>query len=372
MENISQSLTRLRLDEDIDYLVSVLLKLVENDVTLKFQLSCIAAWMLQCNPDMNVDEWDRLLTKTDKASGILWKLLKSASNFYSFEPAPLGIHLVSKLTSRTIQQSLDSVKHKPFSSSSKNVSSNLTVNMIELPSPKPNFEPIQPKISATFLYKNENQVWLRFLVNAKFSFTEIESELVQKIHPEHSANTCHLICLTATLYEFYFPFTKRASIRHTTIDTLVECIENNFNGHLIFISDLRYLYYSQSLFISNFISFYYCYHEPPQYIPNPKKYDEMEIFNNTLLQSLIFWMTDNLSIMPLETHGPLIAYSGERPSPALKKFHRKFGKNHQYIVEGTRAMQSIDESPDIGANTTYIEVINSLDLEQLPEIKNVI
>ncbi|XP_053206210.1 uncharacterized protein LOC128390505 [Panonychus citri] len=260
MESTNQSVTRLNLVKDIDYLVSLMLKLVDNDVTLSFELSCLANWMVQCHTET---PWSLLLT--------------NEKHKYK------GIHLVSKLTSRTIQQSLDSVKHKQFRSVDRLDAERITLN-----------------------------------------------------------------------------------------ELLVETIEKKLQGEVIFLSDLRYLYYSQSLFISNFISFHYCYQEPPKFIPNPKTYEEMEVFNNILLQSLLFWMTDNLSIMPLETHGPLIAYSGERPLPALKKFQRKYPAEHKYIVEGTRAMQSIDESPDIGATTTYIEIVNVLDVEAFPQIKNLI
>jgi hypothetical protein len=92
---------------------------------------------------------------------------------------------------------------------------------------------------------------------------------------------------------------------------------------------------------------------------DPQSAEDIEALALFTTNGLLFMKTNNLSSMPENTHGPLIACSGERPKIALSKFDSK----KVYINEGSRALQSLNHSSDMGTCSNFIEIIGHVRLD---------
>jgi len=168
----------------------------------------------------------------------------------------------------------------------------------------------------------------------------------------------HKICtfeLADNVYESYISKTNKRSDDIKTI-ALLAAYSDNLKYSLIFLSELQFVRYNVLLFISNFIKFMYCY-ATNQNVFNPRSYDNFKIVTIYMSECCLFLSSTNLSNMPGETHGPLIAYTAERPKILLSKLSQE---NKIYVNEGVRAMQSINLASDIGIRSNMIEVSSKL------------
>lgn len=158
-----------------------------------------------------------------------------------------------------------------------------------------------------------------------------------------------ILNIAKNVYESYVPqTTKRSNLIKQ--EALVEYYDTNSNCSLIFSSELGYFKYDVLLFVSNFVKFMYCY-ATNQNTFDPCTYNDFKILNIYICESCLFVSSTNLSNMPSQTHGPLIAYTSERPKTLLKKL-----QDRTFINEGSRAMQSMNLASDIGVRSNMIEV----------------
>lgn len=159
------------------------------------------------------------------------------------------------------------------------------------------------------------------------------------------------------VYEIYVFKTSTAS-NSIKLDSLLNRYGTDDTYSLIFCSELKYFIENPLLFVSNFVKFTYCY-SLNQDIFDPKQYDEIKAMTLYMTQCALFMSTGNLTNMSTDTHGPLVAYTGERPKVLLSKFSH--GEEHNN--EGTRAMQTMNKSSDLGARSNYIEVVSKISLD---------
>lgn len=155
--------------------------------------------------------------------------------------------------------------------------------------------------------------------------------------------------ISKNVYESYVHKTiKRSNLIKQ--EALVNYYDSKPQCSLIFSSELAYFKYNVLLFVSNFLKFMYCY-ATNQNTFNPQSYNDFKILNIYICEACLFLSSTNLSNMSPTTHGPLIAYTSERPKTLLNKM-----QNNVYINEGSRAMQSMNLSSDIGVRSNMIEI----------------
>lgn len=166
------------------------------------------------------------------------------------------------------------------------------------------------------------------------------------------------------MYEIYVFKTSTAS-NSIKLESLLHRYGTGDTYSLIFCSELKHFVENPLLFISNFVKFTYCY-SLNQDVFDPKRYEEIKAMTLYTTQCALFMSTGNLTNMSTDTHGPLVAYTGERPKVLLSKF--RHGERHNN--EGTRAMQTMNKSSDVGARSNYIEVVSKvlLDSSRLHDI----
>ncbi|XP_025194295.1 uncharacterized protein LOC112593916 [Melanaphis sacchari] len=155
--------------------------------------------------------------------------------------------------------------------------------------------------------------------------------------------------IASNVYESYvYKTTKRSNSLKQ--EALLDYYDSKSKCSLIFSSELAFFKYNVLLFISNFIKFMYCY-ATNQNTFDPKTYNDFKILNIYICEACLFIDSTNLSNMSSKTHGPLIAYTSERPKTLLNKM-----QNEIFVNEGSRAMQSMNLASDIGVRSNMIEI----------------
>lgn len=386
---------------DIDYLASCIMRACE-DESVEPQARAVAQYILVCK-EMPADECAALLARPG-AKRPLDKLFDCESEFMGPTPRALGIDIVAYMTAGKIQQSLD-VKH-------------YRKNKL-----KACLDRITPNIKSNILYSNNDFMWVRvhcdrlseeecmrpFVIHETRTFKRVED--VDKHFKTHysgvrefsvyavskrsadrtnlatvrvkggrfspignltsadSKNVEYEVVVTNEVkifkvcdkvYEMYAFKTSTAS-NNIKSAYLLDRYGTGDTYSLIFCSELKYFVDNPLLFISNYVKFSYCY-SLNQDIFDPKLYEEIKAMTLYMCHCALFMSTGNLTNMPVDTHGPLIAYTGERPKVLLSKF-RHGGKHAVYVNEGTRAMQAMNKCSDMGARSNYVEVVSKISLD---------
>lgn len=155
--------------------------------------------------------------------------------------------------------------------------------------------------------------------------------------------------ISKNVYESYVhKTTKRSNLIKQ--EALINHYDSKPGCSLIFSSELAYFKYNVLLFVSNFIKFMYCY-ATNQNTFDPQSYNDFRILNIYICEACLFISSTNLSNMTTKTHGPLIAYTSERPKTLLNRM-----QNETFVNEGSRAMQSMNMASDIGVRSNMIEI----------------
>jgi hypothetical protein len=318
--NLKQSLAR-----DINCLASVIMVRM-CDKTIALQAKGIAQYMLLCKK-IPLSQAITLMRKKS-APALLAKLFRGQSEFLGPTPRSVGIDLISEISASKIQQSLD-VKH---------IKKNDTV--LE------QLDRIRPHIKNDILYTHPTRIWVRCYIS------NIDQQQLQTLLPQYN-----VLRIAANLYEIYGPRSVADFSR------LMVWLENSYEADLIFCSELIAFIYNPQLFLSNFVKFMWCY-TLNRDVFNPTSYTDLRTMLVYMTQGLLFLNTNNLSNMPRNTHGPLIACTGERPRTALSKFQ----PNTVYINEGSRALQTFNKPSDFGTTSNFMEIIMKVNIS--PDVIN--
>lgn len=306
METVNDSLVA-----DIESLAYVLMHDVVQDITVEAEMRAIAQYML-LSAGMKLEHALKLL-RAPGSKRIIDKLLDCESDFMSCTPSSIGIHLASFIGADKVQKSLD-VKHV---SSNNESGSDVIVDR---------------------LHSSKN-VRIRFYTKALLKPT--------------TADQKHNLSLTIRLsgvfvYDYTFSYGsnehkidevnfKQNRRRATTIDSVIRRIEREYDGIIIYCTELPHFLYNPLLFLSNYLKFYWC-SVRKRYLFDPTSAEDIRLMVYYLTHGLLFTRTKNLTNMPTDTHNPFIAYTGERPKNAMSKFN----SDTVYNVEGTRAMLTVD------------------------------
>nr|AHW98279.1 P47 [Nilaparvata lugens endogenous nudivirus] len=396
----------LNLVKNIDCLVSFIIANVSHDPTEEPQLRAIAQYMLHSR-QFSLEQCIQLFSKPG-ADKLLTKLLNSESDFLDATPRSFGIDIVASTTANKIQRSLD-VKHlqkksepnneasstKQQFSSNQNVSKSkipkMTVTQKKTTSRKKHtvlseiepicerdggggaaaadtlFDRIKPRFNLGLLYGNQDYLWVRYHARTEFEFPR-QYRITFRKNDKCKVFTFDVTRLSVCdrIYEVYvkkLPDKVQTRATSLIVSTLINKID--MYGSVIFCSELKHFQYNTTLFLSNYVKFTYCYTTYSN-IFDPISYDEIRAMSVYITYGLLFLKNSNMTNMPTETHGPLIAYTGEKPKPALSKFD----SNTVYTNEGCRAMQSVDKTSDLGSTSNFIEVVLELsfDFENLSQL----
>lgn len=389
---------------DIDYLASCIMRACE-DESVEPQARAIAQYMLVCK-EMSTEECAALFARPG-AKRSLNKLFDCESEFMGPTPRALGIDIVIYTTAGKMQQSLD-VKH-------------YQKNKL-----KTCLDRIAPNIKSNILYSNNDFMWVRvhcdklpdeecmrpFAIHETRTFKRLED--VDKHFKTHCSgvqefsvyavskqstdrvivaavpvkggrftpignltaaadtknveyevvvtNEVKIFRVCDKVYEIY-AFKTSAASNSIKLESLLDRYGTGDTYSLIFCSELKHFVDNPLLFISNYVKFSYCY-TLNQNIFDPKLYEEIKAMTLYMSQCALYMSTGNLTNMSVDTHGPLIAYTGERPKVMLSKFGRVDGGKHAvHVNEGTRAMHAMNKCSDMGARSNYVEVVSKISLD---------
>lgn len=283
--------------------------------------------------------YKKIINQLDKqhAKDVLLRLFKNSSDFATLIPRAIGLDAVAELSADKIQRSLNvkhvRVKENKFDGDS---SVDLSSSQFNEDFTDPCFiDPIRPEIKPTILYNHPTTVWIRF-------HTTVPSPTIPYI-------SIIQLKRSMNVYEVYIRKNKNVSV---TIRRMFHILEHEFNATIIFCSELAYFMYNPVLFMSNYIKFTWC-NMNQQLIFDPITAEDMKTLNIYIYYGLLHAKTTNLTNMPKETHGGLIAHTAERPKNALNKFQ----DNEICNVEGSRALQTTNSGSDFGTQSNYIEVL---------------
>lgn len=306
--------------EDINCLASTILQ-VMNDETIELSARGIAQYMLLCEK-ISLPQAQKLIRQRGAIAKIT-KLLDSQTDFMGPTPRAVGIDVVSENAAKKIQQSLD-VKHVKKHN-------NIVYDQLDR---------IKPLIKIDLAYTHPNLIWVRFYSTHK------------NITIHGTTQKYNILPVCENVYEAYGKKDINDVFRMMTI------LERDYNADLIFCSELPAFLSNSLLFLSNYVKFTWCYSQNRN-IFDPTSAKDIREMLFYCIYGLLFLNTNNLTSMPKSTHGPLIACTGERPKIALSKFER--GK--VFVNEGSRAMQTVNQSSDFGTISNYIEFINEIELD---------
>lgn len=313
----------MSLDTDISCLSSKIISLVQ-DETIVLVARGIAQHLL-LSENMTLNEASALFDKPG-ADKVVWRLIKSCSEFMGPTPRSVGIDLVCECASSKLQSSLD-VKHM------KKTTETDTFQL----------DRIKPQRKIDLAYSHHKFIWVRFY--SKFK----RDDIIIK-----SSTHVDLFDLTENVYELY------CSKNITELFKILVILEKDYNADLIFCSELPAFLYNPLLFLSNYIKFMWCY-DLNRNVFDPTSFEDIRLMVSFTTYGLLFLNTNNLSSMPSATHGPLVSCSGERPKVTLSKFDT----SHMYVNEGSRAMQSLNKSSDFGTYSNFIEVITEAKIDPI-------
>lgn len=299
-----------------------------------------------------------------------WKLMRCRSKFYDFGVQNVGTAIVEFIIGSSLQTSLN-VKHIK-SSDENEVQFNSNINV--------------PIINKTILHSHSSKIWIRFYVpmeceKMKLMFLSgpfsnggnVAASTTADPPPKHKLRNLKFFDLGDNIYEVaFFKSTKKIctheyrNSRRVKLSTLefvqditVACkLIEHFGGDVIFCSELGTFRYNRLLFISNFIVFHYIYfrqHKTFQIYG----YDDLKVVFFLALISFSYLKTNNLTISPDSTHGPLIKYTGDAPKRGL--YSCKL--NRVYNNTGTRAAISTDMYPDANTNSNFMEIVAQIQLK---------
>lgn len=291
-----------------------------NDHTIRLVAMSIAQFLL-LSKKLSLDKCLELFKKPN-AENYLRKLIDGRSNFLDTVPRSIGIDLSSEIIASKIQQSLD-VKH---------------IKKVEIIQEQ--LDRIKPKFKSDLLYSHPTKIWIRFYSK------ETNIEQITSLFNYSIFKVCPCI------YELY------CCKKKTNIKYLLQYLETQYQANLIFCSELPMFLDDPLLFLSNYIKFMWCY-TLNRNIFDPSSCTDIRTLLIYTTYGMLFMNTNNLSNMPKNTHGPLIACSGERPKVALSKFD----PSTTYINEGSRAMQTLNLSSDFGTVSNFIEYIAEVDIK---------
>lgn len=427
MDTTAPSPIPSRLATNVDYLVSRMLDIC-GDPTEITEMYVIAQYMLH-TLGYSLERCQQLVSKTG-AKKLFKKLLDNQSAFYNVEGRAIGIDCVAHMTANKLQQSLD-VKHiqkkkekqqeQPrtnvnnsdwdvdHTSTNKNDSRKYyplldddVIDNEEITQLKRNrvtknkkhqlafnlktiLDRIIPVLKTDLLYTNPKVVWIRFhTFNANFILptrvvmSNVRGNIINKFDKHviniiptvtNGGSDVHLnyelvvLPVCENVYEVYMEHNP------IMIAAMVSCLIDYIDGigNVIFCSELKLFHYNPLLFLSNYLKFSYCY-GMPRGIFDPVDFDEIRTMVLYMFYGLLFLKTNNLTNMPSETHGPLIAYNGERPRAALSKFDSE----KIYVNEGTRAMLAMDKASDMGSLSNFIEIVARINLKPDDILNNII
>lgn len=406
------SSTQSSLVQDIDYLASCIMRACE-DESVEPQARAIAQYMILCK-EMSADECAALFARPG-AKRLINKLFDCESEFMGPTPRAFGIDIVVYMTAGKFQQSLD-VKHYQKNKTeicldriTPNIKNNILysdndfvwvrVHCDRLPEEecmrpfvipetrtfkrledidkyfKTHYRGVKEfsvaAVSNTAANKKKTKLATvcesgvgRFSAVSKITSTPVSSSaLLNSKNVGYEvviSNEVKIFKVCDKVYEIYV-FKTSAASNSVKLESLLHRYGTDNTYSLIFCSELKHFVDNPLLFISNYVKFTYCY-SLNQDIFDPKQYEEIKAMTLYMSECALFMSTGNLTNMSVDTHGPLIAYTGERPKVLLSKF--KHGEKHAiYNNEGTRAMQTMNKSSDLGARSNYIEVVSKISLD---------
>lgn len=332
----------VNLAEDINCLALSIMKLMDWDFTIEMQARTVAQFML-LNKKIPLDECLRLFEQNPNARTYFEKLLDSQSEFLGPTPRSVGIDLVGCVSADKLQQSLD-IKHvkqrqqqqqqqQPSTSSSSNDISNEFQKL----------DRIRPTVKIDLAHTHPTNIWVRFYCTMDMRDFNAKALLRQKYN---------ILSVCENVYEAY------GNKNLEDVSALVRELESNWCADIIFISELTALLYNPLLFLSNYIKFQWCYtlNRP---IFDPQSARDIHVLATYTTFGMLFIKSNNLANMPKNTHGPLIACTGERPKIAISKFDRE----RVYVNEGSRALQTLNKASDFGTKSNFIEIISTIELD---------
>lgn len=324
---------------DINYLASIIIKTMNNDATLLLKARGLAQYMLLCKK-LSIDFCERIISAPN-AIQILTQLFKTSSSYLGSQPFSVGIELNCYLSSSNVQKSLD-VKH--IDEKSSKISTNQNDNVIK------------PNINIDLLYNHPTKIWIRFYCRNQKYIAIVDTKFKY-----------HIYEIAPNVYEAYGG--KDIADAFIAMNEL----ETKYNADLIFCSELdifmrdkkntEKMHANMLLGLSNYIKFMWCY-TLNRIIFDVSSDEDVKLLHCYMTYGLLFFgletfKTKNLSTMSTTTHNPIIVCTGERPKIALSKFD----KSTIYNNEGSRALQSLDQSSDYGTTSNFIEVISDIDLD---------
>lgn len=297
----------------IDCLASTIMQ-VMNDPTIELAARGISQYML-VTKKFPLEYAVQLICKPG-AVNVIKKLINCQTDFLGPTPRPVGIDLVSEVAASKIQQSLD-VKH---------VKKTAVVHE--------QLDRIRPQIKIDLAYAHPNVIWVRF-------YSAYDGEI--------KITGFNILPVCKNVYEAY------GNKDMNEIHRLMTILETEYKADLIFCSEVPAFLNNSLLFLSNYLKFSWCY-ALNRNIFDPQTAHDFRTVLVYMTYGMLFLNTNNLATLPKNTHGPLIACTGERPKIALSKFEH--GK--VYVNEGSRAMQTMNKPSDFGTKSNFIEVITQV------------
>lgn len=255
--------------------------------------------------------FDEICRKLEQklAKSYILCLLKSKSEFNSFDPKSIGVNITSELIYQSLQDSLD-VKH--------NKKNNKHVKLDVLHSH-------QTKIGFR-VYDEFNCLENNFTFNVSFDMTFEITKLANQV---------------------YFIF---AELKKTNHVKLFNILSNLFI--IIYCDDLVLFLNHKPTFISNYVKYMYC-QLTGSLIPNPRTLDQKKLISNLYFFSFLFNETKNLNLINPDASNVLMSIHAQDGKNRLKQ-----NKNVQYLF-GNKAQLGMGEPLNIGAGTTYSALVVS-------------
>lgn len=319
---------------------------MDDDQTVRLFAKGVAQYML-LSLNMPLTKAVKLIT-CPGALQYLERLYDTKSELFGPVPRSIGVDLISFISAEKIQQSLD-IKHVKKSSTTTTSTTTTTTTIAAASAGSSSssvtfakLDRIKPQFKLDLAYNHPTSIWIRFYTLNR------NIEQVCSVSP---ANITLLPVSNGVIYELYMNKNTTLAIK------MINLLEREYDADIIFCSELPMFHYNSLLFLSNYIKFMWCYAFNRD-IFDPISARDIRALSIYATYGLLFLNTNNLTNMPLETHNPFIACTGERPKMAISKFE----KNKVYINEGSRALQTLNKASDFGTKSNFIETIIELDM----------
>lgn len=315
-----------------------------NDETIFWPASCVMHYMLDVEKKTFNECLNLIQKKCFKFLFLKW--LNSTSEVLGVVPRSLGIELTVALSKDKMQESLNVKKFKEHVEIKQNC--------------------IKPIINSGMAYSHPEFIWIRvYSTNPKENYIQV-SELSKNIFEIYTPKVKSTNGGVVYEYKNKKIQSKKVPINDRNVKKMIE--ESLSNGDfIVFCSELPFFLSNRAAFISNYTKFMYCYLNE-MYDFEVFSFEDYFLLNSLLALSLCIMYNKNLTIMPLETHNPLIRYTGDHPQRELSKVP----KNKIYNVEGSRAEISMDGASDYGTRSHFIEIVGSLKLSNQNYIDDIV